>query len=136
MLKHLAKGLLGGIPVILLATFTLFVGLELAPGDPAAMLAGPDAPPDVIEATRQRLNLDDPLIVRYLDWLGGVVQGDLGESLVNGQDVSPLVWARLQVTLSLVLLALLATVVLSTVLGTIAALRPRGVLDRAITGFC
>src|SRR5262245_46782320 len=84
----------------------LIFGLQqLLPGDPAKILAGEEQDPNVIAYLHQKLHLDDPLPVRYLHWVKGVLQGDLGESVRNQQPVLDLVLQKLPVTLELAALA-------------------------------
>ena len=73
-----------GVVVVLLASVLVFLVMRLIPGDPAALLAGQDATPADVEAVRERLGLNDPLVKQYVDWLGGVVQGDFGRSFSRG----------------------------------------------------
>jgi len=134
-MRRMSNGLLGGIPVVLGVTFVIFLVLDLAPGDPAAIVAGENASAAQIEQVRDSLGLDRPLIVRYAVWLAGAAQGNLGDSSATGQPVSDLIGDRLGVTLSLVTLAMLGALVFALVLGPLAAIRPRGVVDRILTVF-
>jgi peptide/nickel transport system permease protein len=119
------------ILVIGLVTLITFGLLLIIPGDPAIVIAGPTATPDEIEAVRRQLGLDRPLLERMAAWYGGLVQGDLGRSLLLGRSVVQAVVERLPVTASLAALALVITVVLGVVAGVVAAVKHNTWLDQA-----
>jgi peptide/nickel transport system permease protein len=129
ILRRLAQA----IPVVFLSTVGVFLLLHLLPGDPALVLAGPDAPPAAIEAIRQDMGLDQPLAVQYVVWLGHVVRGDLGKSLASKLPVSQLISQRAPATLELAFAAEILTVMIALPLGTIAAVRQRTRADWAIS---
>ena len=97
MLKLVTSRILASVPLLLLVAFLSFVLLELANRgtDPAARIAGDGASPEQIETIRQNLNLDSPMIVRYAEWVGHAVTGDLGKSLYSGQAVTDAIMERL-----------------------------------------
>lgn len=116
---------------LLLATSLLVFGLVTAAGDPLADLrAQDDIAPEVLEARRDALHLDEPVLSRYGRWLGGVVRGDFGVSL-SGRDVGTLLWERLQVTLRMVLVATALALLVGMGLGVIGAVRQHSRLDQA-----
>ncbi|WP_181780722.1 ABC transporter permease [Pseudonocardia pini] len=124
------------VPVLfVVVSFGVFGLVALAPGDPAVELAGQGASEAAIARVREELGLDQPLLVRYGDWLAHAVRGDLGTSIARKQDVGELLLSRLPATLSLAALALLLALVAGLVLGTLAAVRQGGVLDRAVSVF-
>ena len=88
MLGYVVRRLAQLVPVVLLASIVVFGLMRLIPGDPALVIAGEDASPERIQEVRAGLALDQPLPVQYLAWLGRVVRGDLGESIVSGQPVA------------------------------------------------
>jgi peptide/nickel transport system permease protein len=133
MLRFIALRLLALIPILFIATFFVFVLIDLAPGDPAASIAGPNASPEQIEAVREELNLDDPLLVRYGRFVADAVQGDFGTSLVNGQPVWDAVMKRLPVTIGIVVPALLLAVAVAVPLGITAATHRNKLIDRLLT---
>src|ERR1700754_4704312 len=106
----------------------------LLPGDPARQILGDQATPEAVAAVRADLGLDDPLPLRYLSWLGGVVTGDLGTSYQTGQEVSEAIGERAPVTLQLGLMAIVLALVLAVPLGVFAAYLSGGTADRVITG--
>ena len=81
MLNYFLKRLLTLVPTVFFVTVIIFGLQQLLPGDPAIMLAGEDQDPTVIAYLQKKMHLDKPLPVRYAYWMGGVLQGDLGESL-------------------------------------------------------
>lgn len=111
----------------------IFVGTELLPGDVAQAILGQQATPETVAAIRRSLNLDRPAHVRYLDWITGFIQGDLGRSLASGQPIIQLIAGRLQNTLVLALTAAVIAVPLSIALGLYAALRRERLADHAIS---
>lgn len=129
--------LLGRIPSILLVLFlasiVAFLLPRLAPGDPAIIIAGQDATPEVIEAIRREYGLDQPLIVQYFAWVGGLLRGDLGTSYINNRPIGELILSRAESTLELAALAAFFMIVLALVLGVLGgSLRSktgRAVLD-------
>ena len=118
------------IPVLWGVTFLTFVVLNALPGDAATALLGTNATPAEIRAETIKLHLNEPLLVRYWDWLVGVLHGNLGTSLYYNQPVTSILAQRLPVTLELVVYALVITFVVSVPLAIFSARRPRGVVDR------
>lgn len=110
---------------LLVASFLIFAALYLAPGDPAALLAGNRATPEVLEEIRAQNNLDDPLVVRYGTWLTGILHGDLGQSFIYRQDVSALLAPRAANTILLVLYTSVLILAIGIPLGVVGALRRR-----------
>jgi len=133
VLRLISRRLLIAIPLVAAVTFVVFVLIDQAPGDPAVMLAGENPDPTRIEYLRAELGLDDPVMVRWAEWLGNAVQGDLGESLQTRQSVVHLITDRFGVTLSLIVVALTIATGVALVFGIVGALRPRGVADRIVT---
>lgn len=114
-----------------LASIVIFALLRLVPGDPAQVALGVDATPDLVEATRHRFGLDRPLVLQYLEWIGGVLTGHFGTSFVTGQDMSAILRDRTAVTLWLVIPAVLIALLGATAVGTWAAMR-RGVAGTVV----
>ena len=135
MLAYVVRRLLHFIPVVLLASLVIFIGMRLAPGDPAELLAGPDPSPATLAAIRARLGLDQSLALQFLYWLRDAATGDLGRSMVNGLPVGELVLQRLGATLELAVAGLLLSLVIGGALGIAAGLRPNSAFDRVVAGF-
>lgn len=130
-LRVVGRRLLIAIPVLWGVTFLTFVVLNALPGDAASALLGANATPQEVKALSIKLHLNEPFLVRYGHWLGGVLHGDLGTSLYYNQSVSSILAQRLPVTIELVVYALVITFVVSVPLAVLSARRPRGVTDRA-----
>lgn len=133
MLNFLVRRLLAVVPVLLVVSLVVFLILRLAPGDPAAVIAGNSATNADIEQIRAALNLDRSLPVQYGLWLADVVRGDLGYSYFLNLPVTTLVEQRVEPTLALALGTLVFAVLLAVPLGTLAAWRMGGWLDRALS---
>lgn len=135
MLSYLAQRLLSTILVMTLVGIFVFLLLHLSAGDPAAIIAGDYATPQQIVAIRQRLGLDDPLLVQFGRWALRVVQGDLGVSIFSSTPVSALILQRLEPTLSLALLTMLFAVSIAVTFGVLAAWKAGRPVDRLLMGF-
>lgn len=120
---------------VLLVSIVLFLILQSIPGDPALTLAGPDAPPEVIEAIRDEYGLDDPLPVQYVTWLVSIVQGDLGDSIVYDRSVLSLTLDALHPTLELIFFAMFLGAAIGIPLGVMAARRARSWVDISLGYF-
>ncbi|MEU7701214.1 ABC transporter permease [Streptomyces sp. NPDC039028] len=117
---------------LLVASFVVFGAMYLAPGSPASfLLSGRSASPEALAAINAQYHLDDPFLVRYLSWLGDMLQGDFGRSITYRVDVSRLLADRLPTTLLLIAMALVVVVVIGLVLGWISAVRG-GATDSAV----
>lgn len=127
MLKFIAKKLLMMIPMLLLISFIVYFGLQLTGIDPINFMVSPEmlsANKENVEALRQSLGLNDPLIIQYFRWLGGVLRGDLGYSF-DGSSIASIISVRLPYTFELAGYSL----VLSAIIGIISAVRQNGVID-------
>jgi peptide/nickel transport system permease protein len=132
MARYIARRLLYLIPILIIVPFLVFALLDLSPGDAAVTIAGPDATKEDVQAIREQLHLGDPLLVRFGRWAGGVVRGDLGDSLATKEPVGKVVWRALPITLSLGILSMMITVVVGVASGAWAAYRPGGLVDRVL----
>ena len=118
-LTRLALLLLG----LFVASVLIFLSLRVLPGDVAQLIAGVNSSPEQIDAIRERLGLNQPLPAQYLDWIGGVLRGDLGTSLLTGSTVASELAEKAQVTVPLGVLSLTIAVVFSVPLGVLSAMR-------------
>jgi len=133
MLKYiLLRGLLA-IAVAFTVSLAAFFLLNAAT-DPAQAIAGEDATQEVVDTIRARYGLDQPMPVRYAQWLGGVLRGDFGESYYWHKPVAELVAERAGVTITLALAALGVTILIAIPLGAFAALNPNSWIDRMALG--
>ncbi|MFE5941447.1 ABC transporter permease [Streptomyces sp. NPDC056480] len=121
MRGYLLRRLPSALLVLLVASFVAFAVLRLVPGDPAAVLAGPDASPETEAAIRARLGLDAPLHTQYLRWIGDLLAGDLGPSYAIGGQTADLIGEGLGATVELTLGALLFVAVLGGAFGILGA---------------
>jgi peptide/nickel transport system permease protein len=123
------------LPILFIVSVVCFSLINLIPGDPATVILGPEASEQAKEQMRERLGLDKPIVVQYVDWLGGVLHGDLGESLVDGTPVSQLILQRLPVTLELALGTFLVSLTIAVVAGILSASNRGTWVDYVSTGF-
>lgn len=138
MTKYIINRFLVSIPVLLGITLVTFALIHLAPGDPVTGMIDPtlgDFSPELIARERTKLGLDRPLPVQYVLWLGRVVRGDLGYSLINRQAVSELIGQRIWSTLQLTISALVIGVIIGIVIGVLSAVKQYSVLDYLTTLF-
>ena len=135
MLDFLSRRLAAALVTLLLATVVVFAVVEVLPGDPALVMLGTDARPDTLAALRARHGFDQPLVTRYLAWVGGLLTFDLGNSHAYGTPVSRLVGDRLVVTLPLGALALTWATLVALPLGVFAAWRHGRAGDWSVMGF-
>ena len=124
------------VATLLVVSFLTFLLTSLLKGDPALVILGPEGAKDpaAVAAVREDLHLDDPLPVRYVNWLGDAVTGDLGRSYRTGQEVTEAISERLPVTLEVGVLAIVLALAAAIPLGTLSAVRAGGPADRIITG--
>jgi peptide/nickel transport system permease protein len=135
MTRFLLRRLGGLVVTLLISSFVVFASLYLAPGSPEAVLFGGRTPtPDARAAIRAQYHLDDPFWRRYVDWLGSLLRGDLGTSVVGHQPVATRVGSAVGTTLWLVAFAAILIIVVGVGLGLLAALRP-GWVDSAVSMF-
>jgi len=129
----LVRRLVGFVLTLFIASFAVFSLMYVAPGSPLSFVLGPrTTSPAQIAAVKARYHFDDPFLVRYWDWLIGVLHGDFGRSIVLNQNVADLITARITTTTLLVAYATVLFVVVGVALGISSALRP-GVVDGSIT---
>ena len=121
MLQFLIKRLATIVPTLIFVSMLIFGLQQLLPGDPAKILAGEEQDPSVIAHLRAKMHLDEPLPVRYAFWIGGVLRGDLGESVRTQQPVLDLVLEKLPVTVQLALMAFVIALVIGIPAGVISA---------------
>lgn len=133
ILSLVAKRLALGLLTLWLVSLLIFAITEILPGDVATAILGQSATPETVAAIRRQLGLDDPAWWRYLQWLGGALQGDFGVSLANQRAVAPQIAGRLQNTLFLASVAAVVAVPLAVSLGLLAAIRQNSLLDRGIS---
>lgn len=131
MLKFIGKKLLQMIPMLLLISFIVFGALQMTGVDPVSYLASPDmaGSAENLEMLRERLGLNDPFLVRYVNWIGDMLHGDFGYSIANGTEIKDLLLARLPATMELAAVALLLSAIIGITVGILSAIWQNSVID-------
>ena len=133
-MSYFFKRVLSSVPILLIASIIIFGLIHITPGDAAFHAAGGlSATQEDIEAARDRLGLDRPVHVQYLDWAGRAIQGDLGTSLFSSRTVTNAILDRLPVTVGIALGALVFASLVAFPLGIAAALKADSTVDRVVT---
>jgi len=137
LLSYILRRVLLLIPMALVISFLVYLGLEITPGDPVSYMIPPDMygsmDPERLQALRESLGLGQPFIVRYGIWLWGVLHGNFGYSMSGGVPISTIVADRLPATLELSGIALVLSTIIGCLLGTISALRRGSATDNSLT---
>lgn len=127
--KYVVKRVLSMIPLMFVVSIIVFLFIRLIPGDPARMIGGPTATAGEIAAIRSQLGLDQPLVPQFVQWLGGIFQGDLGHSFTNNTSVVELLAPRLPITMYLTVCSITWSVILGVIIGVVAAVNRGRALD-------
>jgi len=135
MLAFIVRRIITTIPVMAFVALFVFSLLYIAPGDPAAVIAGDQASPADVEKIRASLGLDRPYLVRFAEWSFRVLQGDLGTSIFTSLPVTQLIAQRIEPTLSLMVLTLIFAVTIAVPMGVIAAWKAGTWIDRCAMAF-
>ena len=134
MSKYVIRRIGIAVPALLGISLVLFTVLALAPGDPfEELVTNPTVPPEVTARMRAQLGLDDPVAVRYVRWLGAMLQGEWGFSFASRMDVDQLILQRLPTTLWVLGAAQLLGILVALPIGTLSAMRPYSLFDQAAT---
>ena len=129
---QIVRRLIISLPALLGVLFLCFCLLQVVPNDPARIIAGPDARPEEVEAVRQELGLDRPILVQFGDYVGRVVTGDLGRSIISNKSVGEELAETIGPTVELMVGAMLLAVPIGLALGTLAAVSRGTLLDRFV----
>jgi len=132
MFAYAIRRVLATIPVMLVVALFVFSLLYIAPGDPAAIIAGDQATPADVERIRESLGLDRPYLVRFGDWLWHILHGDLGTSIFTNLPVTHMIAQRIEPTLSLMVLTIVFSIVIAVPLGVLAAWKHGTWIDRVV----
>ena len=135
MVSYILRRVLSTVPVMAIVALFVFSLLYIAPGDPAAVIAGDQASPADVERIREGLGLDRPFLVQFGTWLWRILHGDLGTSIFTNLPVSALIAQRIEPTLSLMVLTLILTILVAVPLGVVAAWKAGSWVDRTIMAF-
>jgi peptide/nickel transport system permease protein len=134
MIRYVLGRLTSLVISLIVASIVIFAVIEVIPGDPAAFMLGVNARPDTIAALRAEMGLDQPVVVRYFDWVAGLLQGDFGRSWTYKTPVSGLIADRIWVSLPLAIYALFLSTIIAFPAGIYAASRRGGAGDITIMG--
>ncbi|MCE5973494.1 ABC transporter permease [Sinirhodobacter sp. WL0062] len=132
--RYILKRIASLIASLVVASLAIFALIEVTPGDPASFMLGLNAAPETVAALRDQLGLNEPLPLRYLHWVGGMLSGDFGLSYTYKVPVAELVGDRLKISLPLALIALALSTALALPAGLIAAARRGKATDAAVMG--
>src|SRR2546423_205377 len=135
MLAHIVRRIVATIPVMAIVALFVFSLLYIAPGDPAAIIAGDQATPEDVERIRQGLGLDRPFLVRFGEWTWQLLHGDMGTSIFTSLPVTTLIRQRIEPTMSLMVITLILAVVVAVPIGVLAAWKAGTWIDRAVMAF-
>ncbi|HLS69084.1 MAG TPA: ABC transporter permease [Kiloniellales bacterium] len=135
MFGYIIRRILAIIPVLLIVAAIVFLMLRLSPGDPAAILAGDAATPAQIDRIRTELGLNDPLHIQFVTWMGQLLQGDLGTSLISRTDVWQMIERRIDPTINIAIMTIIISVILAVPMGVIAAWKHRTWVDYLVMSF-
>ena len=133
MLLYIVKRLLLGVVIVMLAVAVLFCMIHLVPGDPARILLGPRATPEMIASMSARMGLDQPILIQILRFFGNLSRGDLGMDVITNRPVAEIVFGQLPYTLALIFSAIVFASLIGIPLGCYSALHSNTLIDR-ITG--
>ncbi|QDL91719.1 ABC transporter permease [Paroceanicella profunda] len=132
MIGQIANRLLLSIPVLFGVLLLGFMLLQLVPGDPAVVLAGPAAPPEVLDAIRKDMGLDQPVLVQFWHYLSRVAGGDMGRSLISNKTVLSELGGAIVPTVELMVGCLFWSIPLGIGMGTLAAVKRGSIIDRLV----
>jgi peptide/nickel transport system permease protein len=135
MLAYVARRILATIPVMAVVALFVFSLLYVAPGDPAAIIAGDQASPEDVARIRESLGLDRPFLVRFGEWVWQILHGDLGTSIFTNLPVTTMIAQRFEPTLSLMAITLVLAVIVAVPIGVLAAWKAGSFIDRAVMAF-
>jgi len=130
--RQIVHRLLISMPALFGVLFLCFCLLQVVPADPAMIIAGPDARPETIAAIREELGLDRPIVIQFAEYIGRVIQGDLGRSIISNKRVIEELAHTVGPTFELMIAAMLIAVPAGIALGTLAAVRRGTLIDRGI----
>ena len=134
MVRFLLTRILSAIPTLLIVAVAVFALMRMVPGDPASLMLGDLAEPGQVAALKEKMGLDEPLVVQFAMWLGNVVTGDFGHSTANGQAVLPLILDRFSVSATIVLAAVIFATLIAVPTGMFAAWRQDSAWDLSVIG--
>jgi peptide/nickel transport system permease protein len=135
MFSFIVKRVLSSMLIVFLVSLFAFSLMHILPGDPVVLVLGESAPQEKVDEYRQQYNLDKPIIKQYFLWIGGVVQGDFGESILNERDVGELMRMKLPATIAVGIPAMILSVIIGVLFGIITAIKRGTWIDQSISFF-
>jgi len=133
LINYILKRILALIPILFIVGVFIFFIIHVIPGNPAAMMLGPEASPEDIEKFSKIMGLDKPVLIQFAEWSSKVVRGDLGKSLFfQGQPVRKVIYEHFKPTLTLTFLGVILAIVFGIITGVIAAINHNNILDRIV----
>jgi peptide/nickel transport system permease protein len=132
MFAYIVRRLVMLLPVLLIVGVVVFALVHITPGDPAGVMLGQNATPEQIEQLRKQMGLDRPILEQFVDWFGGVLRLDFGDSIFLGMPVTQAIQDRFEPTLLLTLYALTIQITIGVPVGVISAIRRGSWLDRSL----
>ena len=129
MVKYIIRRLIAMIPVVIGITFLVFMIMQLAPGDPVRMILGDSAEPEAIEAMREEMGLNDPVLVQYGRYMVNLLHGDMGTSYTNQRPVAHEVFSGVPATFDLALVSAVVSILIAIPLGVVAAVKQNTLFD-------
>ena len=133
MLRYIGKRILSVIPVLFVVSVVVFCMIHLTPGSPAEAILGPEATAEQIAELEERMGLNDPLPVQYVNWIFDIFHGDLGTSVSNNEPVSQMIFSHLGPTISITIFALIVDLIIALPLGILAAKKKGAWADRVVS---
>ncbi|WP_159949601.1 ABC transporter permease [Rhizobium sp. 18065] len=134
MIRFILNRLLMALPTVVIVSITVFALIRFIPGDPAALMLGDMATPEQVAEMRTELGLDKSMPEQFLVWSGNVLTGDFGRSIVNDEEILPLVVSRFMVSAEIVIIAVILASLIAVPAGVIAAWRQNSITDLALVG--
>ncbi|MER8428569.1 ABC transporter permease [Mesorhizobium sp. M1403] len=135
MATYILRRIFSTVAVMAMVGMFVFLLLRLAPGDPAAIIAGKSATAEMIAGIREQMGLNDPMPVQFVRWVHDMLRGDFGTSIFAGRPVLELISQRLEPTISLSILTMILSVTIGVCFGILAAWQAGGLVDRVLTAF-
>ncbi|MCC6061821.1 MAG: ABC transporter permease [Desulfurococcales archaeon] len=135
MIRYILIRIIYAIPTLIGAMIVMFILIRMLPGDPARLIAGPEALEQDVERIREQLGLNKPLYIQFIDYMSSILRGDFGVSLKYGTPVIKEIMARLPYTIVLAIAAEAIAVSISLPLGVLSASNPRSRLSYMISAF-
>lgn len=135
MLKYSARRILIAVPVLVCVAFLTFIMLNVVPGDPVTLMMREHVKPDVIENIREKMHLDDPVMIRFIKYLAGTVRGDFGISYKLNRSVSELIKTAFPNTLRLAFAGAVVSWIIGIPAGVLSALKKNSLTDNMFMGF-